>query len=114
MIAPSPCLRGQGFGEDSPMFDALFQALFTYRPVVFQQGEFRFDLTGASFFAAGLAAVAAALAVFTYRRVQVTQGRPRDRVILTVLRLAVLGVVLFCLFRPTLVVRAAVNQQNVV
>jgi uncharacterized protein YjbI with pentapeptide repeats len=30
------------------MFDALFQALFTYRPVVFQQGEFRFDLTGAS------------------------------------------------------------------
>jgi hypothetical protein len=44
----------------------------------------------------------------------VTQGRPRDRVILTALRLAVLGVVLFCLFRPTLVVRAAVNQQNVV
>jgi uncharacterized membrane protein len=96
------------------MFDALFQALFTYRPVVFQQGEFRFDLTGASLFAAGLAAVAAALAVFTYRRVQVTQGRPRDRVILTALRLAVLGLVLFCLFRPTLIVRAAVNQQNVV
>jgi uncharacterized membrane protein len=96
------------------MFDALFQALFSYRPVVFQQGEFRFDLTGASLFAAGLAAVAAALAVFTYRRVQVTQGRPRDRAILTALRLAVLGVLLFCLFRPTLVVRAAVNQQNVV
>ena len=34
------------------MFDALFQALFSYRPVVFQQGEFRFDLTGASFLAA--------------------------------------------------------------
>jgi len=96
------------------MFDALFQALFSYRPVVFQQGEFRFDLSGASFFALGLAAVAAALAVFTYRRVQVTQGRPRDRVILTALRLAVLAIVLFCLFRPTLVVRAAVNQQNVV
>jgi uncharacterized membrane protein YciS (DUF1049 family) len=96
------------------MFDALFQALFSYRPVVFQQGEFRFDLTGASLFAAGVAAVAAALAVFTYRRVQVTQGRPRDRVILTAIRLAVLGILLFCLFRPTLVVRAAVNQQNVV
>ena len=39
------------------MFDALFQALFSYRPVVFQQGEFRFDLTGASLFAAGLVAV---------------------------------------------------------
>src|SRR5688572_14822427 len=96
------------------MFDALFQALFSYRPVVFQQGEFRFDLTGASLFAAVLAAVAAGLAVFTYRRVQVTQGRPRDRVILTAIRLAILGLLLFCLFRPTLVVRAAVNQQNVV
>src|SRR6187401_447272 len=96
------------------MFDALFHALLTYRPVVFQQGGLRFDTTKTWLFAAGLAAVAAALAVFTYRRVQVTQGRPRDRVILTTLRLAVLGLVLFCLFRPTLVVRAAVNQQNVV
>ena len=96
------------------MFDALFQALFSYRPVVFQQGEFRFDLTGASFFAAAVALAAAGLAVFTYRRVQVTQGRPRDRVILTAIRLAVLAVLLFCLLRPTLVVRAAVNQQNVV
>src|SRR6187397_2329191 len=106
--------EGSGIRRAPPMFDALFQALFNYRPVVFQQGEFRFDLTGASLFAAGLAAVAAALAVFTYRRVQVTQGRPRDRVILTALRLAVLGLVLFCLFRPTLIVRAAVDQQNVV
>ena len=40
------------------------------------QGEFRFNLTGASLFAAVLAAVAAGLAVFTYRRVGVTQGRP--------------------------------------
>ncbi|HET9271784.1 MAG TPA: vWA domain-containing protein, partial [Vicinamibacterales bacterium] len=96
------------------MFDALFQALFSYRPVVFQQGEFRFDLTGASLFAAVLVAVAIGMAVFTYRRVQVTLGRPRDRVILTAIRLAILGLLLFCLFRPTLVVRAAVNQQNVV
>src|ERR1041384_507720 len=96
------------------MFDALFQALFSYRPVVFQQGEFRFDLTGASMFAAVLAAAAAALAIVTYRGVQVSAGRPRDRIVLTTLRLAVLAIVLFCLFRPTLVVRAAVNQQNVV
>ena len=37
----------------------------------------------------------------------------RDRVVLTTLRVLALAVVL-CLFRPTLVVRAAVNQQNVV
>ena len=59
------------------MFDALFQALFSYRPVVFQQGEFRFDVTRASL----VAALAGgrrrrARAVFTYRRVQVTEGTP--------------------------------------
>ncbi|HEY6506914.1 MAG TPA: vWA domain-containing protein, partial [Vicinamibacterales bacterium] len=96
------------------MFDALFQALFSYRPVVFQQGEFRFDASSASLVAALVAAVIGGLAIFTYRRVRVNDGSLRDTVILTTLRLAVLGLVLFCLFRPTLVVRAAVNQRNVV
>jgi uncharacterized membrane protein len=96
------------------MFEALFQALFSYRPVVFQQGDFRFDVSGASLVAALVAAVVGAVAIFTYRRVRVADGTARDTVILTVLRLATLGVVLFCLFRPTLVVRAAVNQRNVV
>jgi uncharacterized membrane protein len=96
------------------MFDTLFQALFSYRPVVFQQGEFRFDVTTASLVAALVVAVIGAAAVFTYRRVRVEEGRLRDRVVLTSLRLAALGLVLFCLFRPTLVVRAAVDQQNVV
>ena len=97
------------------MFDALFQALFSYRPVVFQQGEFRFDVTSASLVAAaGGRRRRRRLPIFTYRRVRVNDGRLRDRVVLTALRLAALALVLFCLFRPTLVVRAAVNQQNVV
>ena len=45
------------------MFDALFQALFSYRPVVFQQGQFRFDVSGASFFAALVVAVIAYVAM---------------------------------------------------
>ena len=96
------------------MFDALFQALFSYRPVVFQQGQFRFDVSGASLAAALLVAVIGALAVFTYRRVKVAEAQLRDTIILTGLRLCTLGLLLFCLFRPTLVVRAAVNQRNVV
>ena len=36
------------------MFQAIFQALFTYRPVVFEQGEFRFDPSAGSFAAAAL------------------------------------------------------------
>jgi uncharacterized membrane protein len=96
------------------MFDALFQALFSYRPVVFQQGEFRFDVSGASLVAALVAALVGVVAIYTYRRVSVADGTVRDKVILTGLRLAILALVLFCLFRPTLVVRAAVNQRNVV
>ena len=96
------------------MFERVFQALFSYQPVVFQQGDFRFNVTPASLVAAVLVGIVVAAAVFTYRRVRVNEGRLRDRVILTTLRLAALALVLFCLFRPTLVVRAAVNQQNVV
>jgi uncharacterized membrane protein len=96
------------------MFDRVFQALFSYQPVVFQQGEFRFNVTTESLLAAAGVAVIGAAAVFTYRRVRVDEGRLRDRVVLTSLRLLALALVLFCLFRPTLVVRAAVDQQNVV
>ena len=95
------------------MFETVFQALFTYRPVVFQQGEFRFDVTAASLTAAALVGVVAVGAVVTYRGVRVKR-RLRDRLVLTGLRMLVLALILFCLFRPTLVVRAAVPQQNVV
>jgi uncharacterized membrane protein len=95
------------------VFETLFQALFTYRPVVFQQGEFRFDVTGASLTAAALAGIVMVGAVITYRGVR-HKGRLRDRLVLTGLRMLVLALILFCLFRPTLVVRAAVPQQNVV
>ena len=95
------------------MFETVFQALFSYRPVVFQQGEFRFDVTAATLTAAALAGVVMLGAVITYRGVRV-KGRLRDRIVLTGLRMLVLALILFCLFRPTLVVRAAVPQQNVV
>jgi hypothetical protein len=80
----------------------------------FQQGELRFDVSTSSLVASLLVAAVVVAAIVAYRRTMVTEGRPRDRVILTALRIAALAVVLFCLFRPTLVVRAAVNQQNVV
>ena len=95
------------------MFDALFQALFSHRLIVFQQGEFRFDVSTGSLVAAALVSVLMAAAIMTYRRVG-GKGRMRDRVVLTALRMAALALVLFCLFRPTLIVRAAVPQQNVV
>ena len=95
------------------MFESIFQALFTYRPVVFQQGEFRFNISTGSLVAAALVAAVMIVAIMTYRTVR-GKGRLRDRVVLTGLRMAALALVLFCLLRPTLVVRAAVPQQNVV
>ena len=95
------------------MFDAIFQALFSHRLIVFQQGEFRFDASTGSLVAAALVGVLMAAAIMTYRRVG-GRGRMRDRFVLTALRMVALALVLFCLFRPTLIVRAAVPQQNVV
>ncbi len=91
--------------------EPLFRFLFEYRPVVFQQGEFRLAPSTGSYIAAAIAIAAAAAAIVTYRRVA-ARGRLRDRMVLAGLRVATLLLVLFCLFRPLLVVRAAVPQQN--
>ena len=93
------------------MVDALFQALFRYCPVVFEQGEFRFDAGPGSLAALAVGAAFIVAAVVTYRRARV-RGRVRDRIVLAALRTAIFALVLFCLFRPVLVVRAAVPQQN--
>ena len=91
--------------------DSLFRFLFEYRPVIFHQGEFRLSPSTGSYVALVLAAAAILLALVTYRGLA-GHGRVRDRVVLTALRIATLGVMLFCLFRPILVVKAAVPQQN--
>ena len=93
------------------MLDAIFRLLFNYRPVVFQQGEFRFVPTTGSFIAAAVVVAAIAITVLTYRRTR-SQGPVRHRAVLVGIRLATLLLVLFCLFRPVLVVKAAVPQQN--
>lgn len=94
------------------MFDTLFTWLFTYRPVVFEQGEFRFDPSLGSYFAAVIGLGIVAAAVVTARQ-NGGRARTRDRVVLLSLRAAILGLLLLCLFRPVLVVKAAVPQQNV-
>jgi uncharacterized membrane protein len=96
------------------VLESLFQLLFSYRPVVFQQGDFRLVPTTGSYVAAALVLLAVAAAVFTYRSARGRGAAMRHRLVLTTLRIATLALVLFCLFRPILVVRAAVSQQNFV
>src|SRR3954462_9535362 len=78
---------------------------------MFQQGDFAWGLSRPVLLVVAAAAALAVLALLTYRGVSATD-RPRDRIVLIGLRIAALAVLLFCLFRPTLVLKAAVPQQN--
>jgi uncharacterized membrane protein len=91
--------------------EKVFRFLFKYPPLMFQQGDFTWGLSRPVLLAVAAAAALAVLALLTYRGVSATD-RPRDRVVLVGLRLAALAVLLFCLFRPALVLKAAVPQQN--
>jgi uncharacterized membrane protein len=91
------------------VLDALFRFFFELSPVVFSQGEFRFAASTGSYVAAAAVAVAAGLTILAYRR---GVGRPGQRITLAAIRLTILAIILICMFRPLLVVRAAVPQQN--
>ena len=91
--------------------ERLFRFLFKYPPLMFQQGDFSWGLSTPVRLAVAVAAAVAVLALLTYRGVSASD-RPRDRMILVGLRLAALAVLVFCLFRPALILKAAVPQQN--
>ncbi|HXW08123.1 MAG TPA: glutamine amidotransferase [Vicinamibacterales bacterium] len=93
------------------MFDSLFQLLFSYRPVIFQQGDFRFVPSAGAYIAAGVVVAAVVATFLTYRSARAT-SRSLHRLVLAGIRTAALVLVLFCLFRPVLVIKAAVPQQN--
>jgi uncharacterized membrane protein len=95
------------------VFETLFQALFEYRPQVFREADFRFSPPAGALLAAAVLVAAVAIAFISYRVLGARVER-RRRAVLAVLRLSALGIILFCLFRPVLVVKAAVTQQNVV
>ncbi len=97
----------------SDLLSSIFRFLFKYPPEVFRQGEFR--LSGAP----GLALVMLAVAVVaipvvgSYRRSAGRAGS-RDRALLAGLRLGAVGLVAFCLVRPSLQLSSAVPQRNFV
>lgn len=95
------------------MFESLFQFLFEYRPHVFRQADFRFAPPAGAPLAAAVVVAALLIAFFSYRVLR-SRVDARRRAVLAVIRLAAIAIVLFCIFRPVLVVRAAVAQQNVV
>ena len=92
--------------------DALVEALFKYRPLVFERGDFVLAAPRPMLIMVAIAALAVALA-WAYRRAR-GKSTPRDRLLLTGVRLAILGLAGFALLRPALLVSTAVPQKNAV
>ncbi len=95
------------------MLESIFQFLFEYRLTVFRQGDFRFAPPAGAPVAAVVVIAAVAIAFVSYRILR-TRVQWKERAALALLRLAAIAILLFCIFRPVLVVKAAVAQQNVV
>jgi uncharacterized membrane protein len=95
------------------VLESIFQFLFEYRLTVFRQGDFHFAPPAGAPVAAVVVIAAVAMAFVSYRILR-TRVQWKERAALALLRLAALAILLFCIFRPVLVVKAAVAQQNVV
>ena len=95
------------------MFESLFEFLFKYRLVVFQEGDVALGANGSMTTGVLAVAIVAVPAVLTYMRVR-GKTRPIDRLVLGILRVAGLALVAVCLLRPSLVVSTVVPQQNFV
>ena len=91
------------------MFEPIFEFLFKYRPLVFEQGDFAIRAPWAV--ALGAAAVAGVLTLRTYAQVR-GNSQPLDRAVLAAIRLGAIAVVAFCLLQPVVVLSSVVPQQN--
>ena len=93
------------------MLETVFEFLFKYRPLIFQQGDLALRASWLGYLAIIVAAAAAFLTLRTYAQVR-GNSKPRDRKILPVIRVAVLAVLAFCLLRPVLILSSVVPQEN--
>jgi len=91
----------------------MFEFLFKFRQIVFEQGDFAFAAPASVRTYLGIAGVLAASAIATYT---IARGRSTilDRGIMAALRVALVAVLVFCLMQPTLTLSTVVPQQNFV
>ena len=93
--------------------DGLFEFLFKYRQIVFEQGDFAFAAPASVRTWLGIVGVIAASAVATYT---IARGKSTvlDRGVMAGLRVALIAVLVFCLMQPSLTLSTVVPQQNFV
>jgi uncharacterized membrane protein len=94
------------------VFESIFEFLFKYRPILFSEGTFRFAAP-AWLWIALIGLILAVVALGSYRTAR-GKASSRDRWLLGTIRLGILGLALFCLLRPTLVLSRVVPQRNFV
>ncbi|HKW08734.1 MAG TPA: hypothetical protein VJO33_00055 [Gemmatimonadaceae bacterium] len=93
--------------------ESLFAFLFKYRPAVFEKGDFALGSPTSVIVLLVAGALVGVPAILTYAAVRGKSTR-RDRWILGTLRGAAILLLMFCLFRPMLLLSAAVPQRNYV
>jgi hypothetical protein len=93
--------------------ESLFAFLFKYRPAVFEKGDFAFGSPTSVIVLLLAGALVGVPAILTYAAVRGKSTR-RDRWILGALRGTAILLLVFCLFRPMLLLSAAVPQRNYV
>ena len=93
--------------------ETIFEFLFKYRLLLFQEGEFTFSSPWPVLFVLGGVAVIAVPALLTYGAAR-GDSRRRDRAVMAGLRLGLVAILVFILFRPTLILTSVVPQRNFV
>ena len=93
--------------------DTIFEFLFKYRPILFQEGDFTFASTWPSLLVLGGVAAVAIPALFTYGAAR-GDSRRGDRAVMAAIRLGLVAILVFILFQPTLVITSVVPQRNFV
>ena len=93
--------------------ESLFAFLFKYRPAVFEKGDFAVGSPTSVIVLLIAGALIGVPAILTYAAVRGKSTR-RDRWILGALRGTAILLLVFCLFRPMLLLSAAVPQRNYV
>ncbi|MDX1493650.1 MAG: hypothetical protein R3253_06310 [Longimicrobiales bacterium] len=93
--------------------EAIFEFLFKFRPAVYEQGEFIFGAPSSVRLWLGAIGLLGASAVATYT---IARGKSSvtERGVMAGLRVALLGLLVFCLMQPSLVLSTVVPQQNFV
>ena len=93
--------------------ETTFEFLFKYRLLLFQEGEFTFASSWPVLLVLGGVAVVAVPALLTYGAAK-GDTRRLDRIIMAGLRLGLVAILVFILFRPTLILTSVVPQRNFV